>query len=141
MTMSALKANPKVYWIWNHRRWCLERLPDGPGEEGDPNFHGWKQAAWDRELFVVEKMLDADPRNCKFGCLFKPFSFFQSCTHVLLSPCMGLSKVYLGGDALTSSRNHRTGVHVEKDRNQFLQLLRVASAVKDLGILVGSRQT
>ncbi len=141
MTMSALKANPKVYWIWNHRRWCLERLPDGPGEEGEPNFHGWKQAAWDRELFVVEKMLDADPRNCKFWVFIWIFLNFYSCTRVLLSPCMGLSKIHLGRDALTSSRNYRTSLHFEKDRSQFLQLLRVASAVKDFGVLVGSRET
>ena len=65
MTMSALKAHPKVYWIWNHRRWCLENVPAGPGTlEGDVSFSGWKQAAWDKELFVVEKMLDADARNC-----------------------------------------------------------------------------
>jgi geranylgeranyl transferase type-2 subunit alpha len=61
MTTAALKANPKVYWIWNHRRWCLENVPDGP--EGDKD--GWKKANWDRELFFVEKMLDADSRNCK----------------------------------------------------------------------------
>jgi len=63
MTMTALKSHPKVYWIWNHRRWCLEHLPDGPGQDGDPDFQGWKQAAWDKELFIVEKMLDADSRN------------------------------------------------------------------------------
>ncbi|PFH50050.1 hypothetical protein AMATHDRAFT_146065, partial [Amanita thiersii Skay4041] len=62
-TMSALKIHPKVYWIWNHRRWCLENIPDGPGATDEPNYQGWKKANWDRELFVVEKMLDADPRN------------------------------------------------------------------------------
>jgi geranylgeranyl transferase type-2 subunit alpha len=65
MTMSALKAHPKVYWIWNHRRWCLENVPTGPGtSEGEASFLVWKQAAWDKELYVVEKMLDADSRNC-----------------------------------------------------------------------------
>ncbi|KDR81448.1 hypothetical protein GALMADRAFT_134887 [Galerina marginata CBS 339.88] len=63
MTMSALKAHPKVYWIWNHRRWCLENIPNGPGQKSESDFVGWKQSAWDKELFVVEKMLDADPRN------------------------------------------------------------------------------
>lgn len=66
MTMSALRSHPKVYWIWNHRRWCLENTPNGPGHEGGSDFLGWKQSAWNKELFVVEKMLDADPRNCKF---------------------------------------------------------------------------
>jgi len=65
MTMSALKAHPKVYWIWNHRRWCLENLPNGPGQEGDANFLAWKQSSWDKELGLVELMLSADPRNCK----------------------------------------------------------------------------
>ncbi|KAF4614599.1 hypothetical protein D9613_002906 [Agrocybe pediades] len=63
MTMSALKAHPKVYWIWNHRRWCLEAIPNGPGVENSDTFTAWKQSAWEKELFVVEKMLDADPRN------------------------------------------------------------------------------
>lgn len=79
MTMSALKSHPKVYWIWNHRRWCLEHMPDGPGQDGDPDFQGWKQAAWDTELFVVEKMLDADSRNCKHVFLFLLSIFIIPC--------------------------------------------------------------
>lgn len=66
-TTAALKSHPKVYWIWNHRRWCLENFPDGPGGiEGCPEGtdpQGWKKANWDRELFIVEKMLDVDARN------------------------------------------------------------------------------
>ncbi|KAG7452843.1 rab-protein geranylgeranyltransferase, partial [Guyanagaster necrorhizus] len=64
LTTLALKAHPKVYWIWNHRRWCLEHVPNGPGTdtEGDPE--GWKKTYWDKEMFVVERILDADPRNC-----------------------------------------------------------------------------
>ncbi|KAJ7871443.1 rab-protein geranylgeranyltransferase [Mycena olivaceomarginata] len=61
MTTAALKMHPKVYWIWNHRRWCLENVPDGPTTEGDVN--GWRKTNWDREMFVVDKMLDADSRN------------------------------------------------------------------------------
>jgi len=59
-TLNALKVHPKVYWIWNHRRWCLENVPEGPS---DSDTQGWKKASWDRELAVVEKLLDADPRN------------------------------------------------------------------------------
>ncbi|KAK2467050.1 hypothetical protein APHAL10511_001308 [Amanita phalloides] len=59
-TMNALKGHPKVYWIWNHRRWCLENIPNAPNES-DPQI--WKKACWERELAVVEKMLDADARN------------------------------------------------------------------------------
>ncbi|KAI0340483.1 rab-protein geranylgeranyltransferase [Trametopsis cervina] len=60
MTTAFLKQHPKVYWIWNHRRWCLENVPDGPSEE-DPN--GWRIANWNKQLYLVDKMLDADARN------------------------------------------------------------------------------
>lgn len=75
MTTVALKSHPKVYWLWTHRQWCLENVPDGPGQE-DPEIHGWKKANWDRELFVVEKMLDADSRNCTSAQSF--FRFLRS---------------------------------------------------------------
>ncbi|KAI0064687.1 rab-protein geranylgeranyltransferase [Artomyces pyxidatus] len=60
MTTTALKAHPKVYWLWNHRRWCLENVPDG-GDDADPL--AWKKRNWERELYVVERMLDVDSRN------------------------------------------------------------------------------
>jgi len=59
LTMAALRQHPKVYWIWNHRRWCLEHVPDGPDEDNN----GWRKANWAKELYVAEKMLDADARN------------------------------------------------------------------------------
>ncbi|KAG0216139.1 hypothetical protein BGX31_000691 [Mortierella sp. GBA43] len=43
-----LKLNPKSYWMWNHRRWCLEHM---------------SQPRWDRELAMVGKFLDLDARN------------------------------------------------------------------------------
>ncbi|KAF8337487.1 rab-protein geranylgeranyltransferase [Cantharellus anzutake] len=62
-TLSALKEHPKVYWIWNHRRWCLEQIPpDYSEDEGTEPLH-WQRQTWNRELTVVEKMLDADARN------------------------------------------------------------------------------
>lgn len=71
MTMAALRERPKVYWIWNHRRWCLENVPDGPMVDGEPSLQ-WRKATWQRELAVVEKMLDADARNCKPDTHFVP---------------------------------------------------------------------
>jgi len=68
-TLGALKQHPKVYWIWNHRRWCLEHIPieDDPNSEAegvqDRDGLDWQRQTWARELFVVEKMLDVDPRN------------------------------------------------------------------------------
>ncbi|AFR98607.2 geranylgeranyl transferase type-2 subunit alpha [Cryptococcus neoformans C23] len=58
LTTAYLLVHPKVYWIWNHRKWCLESVPTGPEES-----HEWKARFWDGELKLVEKMLDADPRN------------------------------------------------------------------------------
>ncbi|KAF8894396.1 rab-protein geranylgeranyltransferase, partial [Infundibulicybe gibba] len=65
MTMAALKTHPKVYWIWNHRRWCLENVPDRPGSDSEDISDplAWRKINWDKELLVVERMLDADPRN------------------------------------------------------------------------------
>ncbi|KAI0374748.1 rab-protein geranylgeranyltransferase [Pilatotrama ljubarskyi] len=60
LTTTLLKQHPKVYAIWTHRQWCLQQVPEGPSK-ADP--HGWRQAYWNKELFVVERMLDADPRN------------------------------------------------------------------------------
>ncbi|KAF9518935.1 hypothetical protein BS47DRAFT_1370925 [Hydnum rufescens UP504] len=68
-TLRALKQHPKVYWIWNHRRWCLEHIPVAhdarPEAQGGAERDGldWQRQSWARELFVVEKMMDADPRN------------------------------------------------------------------------------
>ncbi|KAL0580227.1 Rab geranylgeranyltransferase [Marasmius crinis-equi] len=63
MTTAALKRHPKVYWIWNHRRWCLENVPDGPGTAEEGDIAGWRKTYWNKELYVVERMLEADPRN------------------------------------------------------------------------------
>lgn len=43
-----LRGYPKIYWIWNHRRWLLEKAPV-------PN--------WKHELGLDSMMLKADPRN------------------------------------------------------------------------------
>lgn len=74
MTMRALKTHPKVYWIWNHRRWCLENIPSGPGQTGEESAEHWKQGAWEKDLSVAEQMLDADSRNCasRFHPLLNP---------------------------------------------------------------------
>ncbi|SJX62282.1 related to Rab geranylgeranyltransferase alpha subunit [Sporisorium reilianum f. sp. reilianum] len=55
LTEHALRAHPKVYWIWNHRMWCLTQYPTSCTPTAT-----W---AWERELKLVEKMLDLDPRN------------------------------------------------------------------------------
>ncbi|KZT69037.1 rab-protein geranylgeranyltransferase [Daedalea quercina L-15889] len=60
LTTALLKQHPKVYVIWNHRRWCLANVPDGPSHT---DLDGWRQTNWNKELYVVEKMLDADARN------------------------------------------------------------------------------
>ncbi|KAJ3817047.1 hypothetical protein F5880DRAFT_1618654 [Lentinula raphanica] len=52
-----------LIWIWTHREWCLKNVPNGPGTEDDGDARGWEKELWNQELFVVEKLLDADPRN------------------------------------------------------------------------------
>lgn len=49
--MQLIRINPKSYWLWNHRRWCLESMPN-------PD--------WMAELGLVEKLLAMDARNCKY---------------------------------------------------------------------------
>jgi hypothetical protein len=60
LTTAYLHHHPKVYWIWNHRKWCLESVPLGPGES-----EGWRNECWKMELMLIEKMLDVDARNCE----------------------------------------------------------------------------
>lgn len=49
-----------MYWIWNHRKWCLESVPLGPEET-----EAWRNEFWKMELMLIEKMLDMDARNCE----------------------------------------------------------------------------
>ncbi|KAM9901292.1 hypothetical protein OXX79_004626 [Metschnikowia pulcherrima] len=51
VAMEMMKRFPKCYWIWNHRRWCLETLDET------------KNADWNRELAIVSKVLMMDSRN------------------------------------------------------------------------------
>jgi len=85
LTMAYLQIHPKVYWIWNHRKWCLEHVPLGPATAPVSNeevvndkenegmeerksdqkmTEGWRIGFWKGELAVIEALLDADPRNC-----------------------------------------------------------------------------
>lgn len=91
LTMAYLQNHPKVYWIWNHRKWCLEHVPLGPAVESSESggqggvsgqedkletpregagdvkeemTEGWRIGFWKGELAVIEALLDADPRNC-----------------------------------------------------------------------------
>jgi len=135
MTMSALKAHPKVYWIWNHRIWCLENLPSGPGIENSDNFTAWKQSAWEKELFVVEKMLDADPRNCEIPLYVSLLTYFDVLC-LFVSSCLGLQTIYFIWHTCTSVRIYRVVIYFSKNWGQLFQFLCLASAFKDVGIFV-----
>lgn len=53
----AIKANPKAYSPWFHRRWCIETFAQRLGSR----FH----ALLDAELGLTSLFLDKDSRNCK----------------------------------------------------------------------------
>ncbi|KAI8069171.1 hypothetical protein BC940DRAFT_366633 [Gongronella butleri] len=46
--MQLIRINPKSYWLWNHRLWCLRTMP---------------RPSWEGELHLVNKMLTMDARN------------------------------------------------------------------------------
>lgn len=51
MIKGMMRQYPKCYWIWNHRRWCLEVLSQD------------HMANWSYELGLVLKVLEMDSRN------------------------------------------------------------------------------
>ncbi|KAE9394991.1 protein prenylyltransferase [Gymnopus androsaceus JB14] len=51
--MAALKVHPKVYWIWNHRGWCLNNVPSGPGTEDEGDPRGWEKDLWNKRVVCV----------------------------------------------------------------------------------------
>jgi hypothetical protein len=118
MTTTALKVYPKVYWIWNHRRWCLEHIPECP----DPaDTQTWRRSIWERELFIVERMLDADSRNCPSVPTCRMF-IHDSQLSVRSSYGVGLSPLCPREHAHSSSRKGGVRVHNEKDCSQLLEL-------------------
>lgn len=78
LTTYYLKAHPKVYWIWNHRKWCLENVPLGPKID-ENETKGWRNDFWAKELKLVEMMLDVDARNCEFDTIYVT----DGCSHGL----------------------------------------------------------
>lgn len=58
LLQQSMRTHPKVYWLWNHRRWCLMMLPPAGSDDQA------KQAKWRKEIGLVDMMLEMDPRNC-----------------------------------------------------------------------------
>ena len=96
-TFAALKKHPKTYAIWNHRRWCLECIPDAPlNTDSGVDVEKWRKEAWTQEMFIVERLLDADARNCA-SAFPPPFPLYPVPYGILTehcSPCMGLQEVH-----------------------------------------------
>ena len=119
LTTILLKQHPKVYSIWNHRRWCLENVPDGPSES-EP--HEWKMANWNKELFVVEKILDADARNCEWKGSVNIIAASDRSDVLAHSSRVELSPLRPCQHTYTTPRIVGTGIYHSKDRSQLFQL-------------------
>jgi hypothetical protein len=85
--MELIRINPKSYWLWNHRQWCLATM-------AKPN--------WQQELKLVGKMLDMDARNCK---LLKQWPFGVLCTWLTL--CPGSNSSWMGLSTLCCWTNEK----------------------------------
>ena len=147
LTMAYLQIHPKVYWIWNHRKWCLEHVPLGPATETESpsetllvqggrktedgmgettTSEGWRCGFWKGELAVVEALLNSDARNCQ--------SSFPRChpanADIIRSPRMGLqtlcpsitTQIFPTSEDITA----RARIHTQEDRKQFQQFLSMA---------------
>jgi geranylgeranyl transferase type-2 subunit alpha len=64
LTCSVLPINPKSYWVWNHRRWCLHQIESQ--HVGDNN----SLKVWKEELALADAFLNVDSRNCKLHISF-----------------------------------------------------------------------
>lgn len=85
ISLDVIKRNPKCYWAWHHRRWCLELMKrEDLSEEVElttklliqfndfRNFHAWRHRRWavmkmgnmyDKELENTSEFLEKDCSN------------------------------------------------------------------------------
>ncbi|KAI0295550.1 hypothetical protein BC826DRAFT_1008361 [Russula brevipes] len=88
--VSSRRGHPKVYWIWNHRRWCLENIPENP-DPADPQ--AWRNVlAWDYRRYVLTSTPVRRPEKAelayttkKIEANFSNFSAWHQRTKVLSS--------------------------------------------------------
>lgn len=144
LTTSYLKVHPKVYWIWTHRAWCLQNIPDTPAEGtnvDDVDLDTWRNEVWARELFMVEKMLEVDARNCKQGRRVQRLKVTLLIYNSSLSPCMELPPLrplILANFIQTGQeRPHGAQIHYQENRIQLFQFFSMASAYKGIRKNVG----
>ena len=84
----------------------MENVPECP--DGDPQ--GWKKTNWTMELKAVEKMLDADARNCMRFSVSLSAILTSSCVS-LYSPRLGLSEICPQVHAREEARFRRASIH------------------------------
>ncbi|KAK8878366.1 hypothetical protein M9Y10_005134 [Tritrichomonas musculus] len=71
IALRVLKSNPKSYWGWHHRRWCIDLIKDYDAHQeielcnhfiasDNRNFHAWRHRRW-----AVKKCGDVDDEELK----------------------------------------------------------------------------
>ncbi|ETS61710.1 hypothetical protein PaG_04213 [Moesziomyces aphidis] len=119
LTEHALRAHPKVYWIWNHRMWCLRHYPALSADA---------QWAWRRELRLVERMLELDARNFHGWNCRRAIIDHLALAVVSSAQCDALAGVESSHASLTALLTHPTIVAAERDAAKDVkkELMRLA---------------
>ena len=117
LTQQCLQTHPKSYWVWHHRRWVLEHLPD----------------AYAKELSLVDWMLDQDARNCnRKACasMSKHMFFFGiGVQHMECSSWVGLPQVRCAATAAPHAPAGM-GLHDTQDPAKLFKLFGLALPVQ-----------